>query len=106
MSAGSRSEGVERRRDRGDADLGPLRLTAWWQAGGGSEGLGECGAGLSLPLLLAGAPLRSGCLSHTGSLSQQRQKCWGRRVFDITGSTETFQSTSRTCSHRFGKENP
>ena len=25
-------------------------------------------------------------------------------VFDITGSTETFQGTSRTCFYRFGKE--
>ena len=67
MRAGSRSEGVERRRDRGDADLGPLRLTAWWRSGGGVRGLGSAGVGLLLPLL-PGELLRGLDASHIQAL--------------------------------------
>ena len=70
MIPGSRSEGVERRRDRGEADLGPLRLTAWWPGVGGVRGLGDGTPPATAP---SGVSLRSGCLSHTGFLSQERQ---------------------------------
>ena len=73
MIPGSRSEGVERRRDRGGADLGPLRLTAWWQGVGGVRGVGGVGDGTTPATAPSGVSAWSGCLSHTGSLSQERQ---------------------------------
>lgn len=64
MIPGSRNEGVERRRDRGEADLGPLRLTAWWRGVGGLRGVGGVGDGTPPATAPSGVSPRSGCLSH------------------------------------------
>lgn len=105
MRAGSRSEGVERRRDRGDADLGPQAdsLVAGW---GWGEGFGECGGGTPPATAPWGAPPRSGCLSHTGSLSQERQVLGKTQYLTSQGPPRPSRAQAGPASTDLGKRKP
>ena len=70
---------------------------------GWGEGFGECGGGTLPATAPSGVPPRSGCLSHTGSLSQERQVLGKTQYLTSQGPLIPSRAQAAPASTGLGK---